>query len=415
MKIAELTAVSGMGGWYCDDKTAFVRGVEADHYLVRGQVTTPGFKAVREVGEALSLSARLADGRWALGDCTGVTYAGIAGRDEVFRAAEAARTVKEAVGPAMIGREFASFRDADAFIADFTYEGRRLHTALRYGLSQMALDAFALSEGVTKVEVLAEEFGLSLRDNKPVIGIQSGEDRFNAVDKAIYRRAGAFPHGLIKNVKKDLGADGVKLIEYARWIRGRLDEHQVEESYRPHIHFDLYGTVGRLFDCDAAKMAEYLVRLAGVVAPLGLQAESPVECATRDEQIEVMAALRREIALCGGGVTLIADEWCNTLADVRLFAEAAAVDMIQIKLPDMGTVGQSVEAAGICRENGVAVYIGGSCNETDISARTAVAVALAVGAQQMLARPGMGVDEGVMIMSNELARLRARLFGKRAP
>lgn len=411
MKIVELKAVGGMGGWYCDDKAAFVRGVEVDNYLVRGEAVTPGFRAVREVGEALCVMGRLADGRWALGDCMGVTYGGIAGRDAVFRADAGAEALNEVVMPALGSREFESFREADEFIGGLTFEGAPLHTGLRYGLSQMLLEAFSLAGGCTKAEVIAREFSLTLERREPAIGIQSGDDRYNAVDKAIYRRVGAFPHGLIKNVEKDLGAGGEKLIEYARWIRGRLDAHGVEETYRPRIHFDLYGTIGALFDDDAAAMAGYLSRLAEAVRPLVLQAESPVERDTRDGQIESMAALRGELAKLGGGVVLIADEWCNTLEDVRAFCRAGSVDMIQIKLPDMGVLSASVEAAGICRENGVGIYLGGSCNETDVSARTAVNVAVAVGAEQILARPGMGVDEGVMIMTNELARLDALLFG----
>ena len=47
--------------------------------------------------------------------------------------------------------------------------------------------------------------------------------------------------------------------------------------------------------------------------------------------------------------------------------------------------------------------------ETDTSARVAVHVAVATRADMLLARPGMGVDEGVMIVANEQSRLLARI------
>ena len=41
---------------------------------------------------------------------------------------------------------------------------------------------------------------------------------------------------------------------------------------------------------------------------------------------------------------------------------------------------------------------------TNRAARACVHVALATGADQILAKPGMGVDEGLSIVSNEMAR-----------
>ena len=79
--------------------------------------------------------------------------------------------------------------------------------------------------------------------------------------------------------------------------------------------------------------------------------------------------------------------------------------MIQIKMPDLGSITQSVKAVMICHENGVKAYLGGSCNETDLNAKNAVHVAVATGAEQILVRPGMGIDEGFSIMKNEETRI----------
>ena len=52
-------------------------------------------------------------------------------------------------------------------------------------------------------------------------------------------------------------------------------------------------------------------------------------------------------------------------------------------------------------------YQGGTCNETDRSAQVCVQAAMATQPEQVLAKPGMGVDEGYMIVYNEMARILA--------
>jgi methylaspartate ammonia-lyase len=63
----------------------------------------------------------------------------------------------------------------------------------------------------------------------------------------------------------------------------------------------------------------------------------------------------------------------------------------------------------VCQKNGVGAYVGGSCVETDLSARVSVHVAVATQADMLLAKPGMGVDEALSIVGNEQARLLATL------
>ena len=54
-------------------------------------------------------------------------------------------------------------------------------------------------------------------------------------------------------------------------------------------------------------------------------------------------------------------------------------------------------------------YQGGTCNETDISARSCVHVAMAGRPVRILAKPGMGFDEGFEIVKNEMSRTIAIL------
>lgn len=58
------------------------------------------------------------------------------------------------------------------------------------------------------------------------------------------------------------------------------------------------------------------------------------------------------------------------------------------------------------------LYQGGTCNETDVSARTCVHVALAARPMRMLVKLGMGFDEGLDIVFNEMNRTIALLQAK---
>ncbi|MPN60958.1 Methylaspartate ammonia-lyase 1 [bioreactor metagenome] len=78
--------------------------------------------------------------------------------------------------------------------------------------------------------------------------------------------------------------------------------------------------------------------------------------------------------------------------------------MVQIKTPDLGGIQNTIKAVLYAKKSGIGAYVGGSCNETDGGGRTAVHVALATQPAQMLAKPGMGVDEGYMIVHNEMNR-----------
>ncbi len=105
---------------------------------------------------------------------------------------------------------------------------------------------------------------------------------------------------------------------------------------------------------------------------------------------------------------VVADEWCNTLEDIKEFADRKAGHMVQIKTPDLDGVNNTIEVVLYCKEKGIGAYQGGTCNETDRSAQVCAHCAVATQPVQILAEaaePGMGIDEGYMIVYNEINRL----------
>jgi methylaspartate ammonia-lyase len=242
--------------------------------------------------------------------------------------------------------------------------------------------------------------------NEIPIFCQSGPDWYG-LDSMVLKRVPVLPHGWINNLDAHVGSDGHKLVEYLEWVSRRVRQLRPDEAYEPTIHIDVYGTIGQGCGNDVARMTEWFERFAAASEPFALQVEGPLDAGSRDGQIETMGALRESLRQAGVEVKLVADEWCNTLADIREFADAGVVDMIQVKTPDLGSLANTARALLYCLERGVGAYAGGSANETDWSARVSTHVAVACGATQCLAKPGLGVDEGLMVVHNEMSRLLA--------
>ena len=258
-------------------------------------------------------------------------------------------------------------------------------------------------------EVVADEYGCEVSDKPIPIFTQSGDDRYNNSDKMILKGADVLPHALINNVEEKLGKHGEKLKDYVAWLRDRIINCRADKSYSPVIHIDVYGTIGTAFGNNNYKeMADYIEDLGATAKPFHLRIEGPMDCdSNREDQIEALSALTKELDSRGCDVELVADEWCNTLEDIKLFADNKAGHMVQIKTPDLGGINNTIEAVLYCKSKGIGAYQGGTCNETDRSAQVCVSCAMATQPDQILAKPGMGVDEGFMIVNNEMNRILA--------
>ena len=409
MKIKNVVCAPGRTGFYFDDQRAIKRGAGHDGMFYIGQPVTEGFSAVRQAGEAISVMLILEDGQVAYGDCAAVQYSGAGGRDPLFLAKDFIPIIEQYIKPRLVGQEADNFRALAAMMEAIEVDGKRLHTAIRYGVSQALLDAVAKASGRMMCEVVADEYGCTVSDHLIPIFTQSGDDRYDNADKMIIKGAQVLPHALINNVETKLGAHGEKLQDYVAWLRDRILAQRLDEHYNPVLHIDVYGTIGAAFgDHNYAAMADYLAVLEQTAKPFHLRIEGPMDCdCDRETQMEALAGLTAELDRRGIDVELVADEWCNTLEDIKLFADHKAGHMIQIKTPDLGGINNTIEAVLYCKEKGIGAYQGGTCNETDRSAQVCVQCAMATQPAQILAKPGMGVDEGYMIVYNEMNRILA--------
>lgn len=415
MKILKVVCAKGRTGFYFDDQRAIKKGAKTDGFAYVGEPVTEGFTSVRQAGEAISVMFVLEDGQVAYGDCAAVQYSGAGGRDPLFLAEDFIPVIEEHVAPLFVGKDITSFRQMCETLEAVEVEGKRLHTAIRYGVSQAILDAVAKASKLMMCEVIAKEYDLKPEWKQIPIFTQSGDSRYDNADKMIIKGADVLPHALINNVETKLGKDGAILREYVEWLRDRILAVRSSEDYNPVLHIDVYGTMGMAFGVhNYTEMADYIGTLAEAAKPFKLRIEGPMDAEEREAQMLALKALTAEIDARGIECEIVADEWCNTFEDIKYFADNKAGHMVQVKTPDLGGINNIVEAVLYCKEKGIGAYQGGTCNETDRSAQVCVNLAMATQPDQILAKPGMGVDEGYMIVYNEMQRILAYMNAKNA-
>ena len=415
MKIVDIVCSSGRTGFYFDDQRAIKKGAVSDGTTYIGEPVTEGFTSVRQSGESISVMIILEDKQIAFGDCAAVQYSGAGGRDPLFLADDFIPIIYEYVKPVLIGKEADSFKQLCELIENIRVNNKKLHTAIRYGVTQAILDAVAKSNHILMCDVIAKEYSTNVSDEIIPIFTQSGDARYENADKMIIKKAQVMPHALINNVPEKLGYDGEILKNYVEWLRNRIIKIRNNDNYSPVIHIDVYGTLGTIFgNGNYEGIVKYLGELEKVASPFKLRVEGPVDVEDREKQMLALKEITKLIDDKGINVEIVADEWCNTLEDIKYFADNKAGHMVQIKTPDLGGINNIVEAVLYCKNKNIGAYQGGTCNETDRSAQICAHIAMATKPNQVLAKPGMGVDEGYMIVFNEMQRILAlkNIFNK---
>lgn len=403
MKIVEALYTTGMSCFLHQDQNAIRSGARANGYIFEGESLTPGFERITQPAGIVSIQLLLEDGSVAFGDCADVILAGYAGRDRPFLPREHEAVLRGPVAERLRGAELAGFRAMAETFDALEVDRRPLHMAVRYGISQALLHAHALSRRVTMAEIVAEEYGTTIVEERLAILSSCMRDNHLLHDRMILKQADILPHSSFTSIEFHIGREGEIFLDYVERFARRVTEIGAP-GYRPKLHFDVYGSIGTLYGEDPEAVADYLGRVAEAVAPYELMIESPFVMGDIDAQVDVFCALRHALRRKGIACTVIADEWCNTLDDIRVWGEADAVDMVQIKTPDLGSIHNSIEAVLYAKSKGLGCYLGGTANETQQSSIVTCHAGLATGPDFLLSKPGMGGDESFALQVNEMHR-----------
>ncbi len=194
-------------------------------------------------------------------------------------------------------------------------------------------------------EVVRDEYDTGAPLRPVPLYAQTGDDRYGNAEKMIIKGVDVLPHGLINNVAEKFGPSGEILADYVRWLVGRIRDLAPSPDYRPRLHFDLYGCAGLAFSGDIDAVAALPGRARQIAQPYDLAIEHPIDAGSREAQIATFRSLRDALTARGSGVRIVVDEWCNTLDDVRAFVAAGAADVIHVKTPDLGSIGNTRRGA----------------------------------------------------------------------
>ena len=243
-------------------------------------------------------------------------------------------------------------------------------------------------EKTTMAEIVLKEYHLPV-DLTPVrINAQSGDDRYNNVDKMILKKVGMMPHGLINNVKSKLGEDGQIFLDWVKWVKNRIVQIG-EPDYNPVMRYDVYGCMGYAFHDDLDQVFEYLLKVEDACKPYQVFVEMPIDLKSNEKQKDGFLYLKKRLKEAGSTLKLIIDEYANTYEEIKEWVDAGACDMVQVKTIDLGGINNIIDAVLYCKEHGVLAYQGGTCNETDHSALVCVNLAVATKPFAMAGKPGI--------------------------
>jgi methylaspartate ammonia-lyase len=403
LKIVDALFTTGVSCFVHQDQNAIRAGAKPNGYIYEGKPATPGFDTITQPAGTLSVQLVLEDGSVAFGDCADVILAGYAGRDRPFLPHEHKHTIEGLVTDWLRGAELSGFRAMASQFDVLEVDGAPLHMAIRYGVSQALLHAHALARRITMAEVVSSEYDTKIVDERLPILSSCMRDNHLLHDRMILKQADILPHSSFANIDLHIGRDGQIFLDYVSRFADRVGEIGASD-YKPKLHFDVYGSIGTLFGEDSDKVADYLGRVADAVAPYELMIESPFVLDSLAAQVEIFGRLKTSIREKGIACTIIADEWCNTLDDIRIWSDAGTTDMLQIKTPDLGSIHNSIEAVLYAKSAGMGCYLGGTANETQQSSIVTCHVGLATGPDFLLSKPGMGGDESFSLQVNEMRR-----------
>jgi methylaspartate ammonia-lyase len=194
MRIRDVVYSVGRSGYVNKDLVAVKQGAKQNGMVYEGRPVTPGYQRIVQPGAIISVMLVLENGAVAIGECADVIFSGLAGRDPLFAPAEHLPMLESTVREWLVGRAVDQFRENASEIDQMRIDGRRMHTALRYGLTQALLSATALGRHLTIAEVIRDEYGCAIRTEPTDLLASCHRGDALQLDRMILKRAAILPH-----------------------------------------------------------------------------------------------------------------------------------------------------------------------------------------------------------------------------
>lgn len=395
--IAKVITVATSGSYYFEDLAT----IRQHRLSMAARYHTPSvgqsYPFVRTPASALSFGLVLSDGQVAWGDITAVSFAGKSGRDPLQSVSQTEHWLASEFSQWIQGQNPRSWLEnekqfLDAFSAQPAF--------VRYGVSQALAQAASLVRRQPAWRMFAEELTVPMSQLKAVpLQGSSGADFGAAVDRMLARRVPFLPQGQFEDLTEQIGEGGARLLGWVADFKRRCERFH----YVPTLTLDFHGALDEVFGRDIQRIAGFLDQLVQTAHPHPLHVESALMGADFSEFVQRMVELRSSVKTPAPALRLMADEWANSVDDMRALVAAGAVNGVHIKMPDTGTLWESVQAVRLLQQEAAFVLLGGSCNETMHSARLSTHLALVLRPDALLVKPGMGFDEACAMIEAEMA------------
>lgn len=381
-------------------------------------------------GDCVLIGIRLADGRTAWGECTGLPDG-----------QAAIRAIEQHAAPVLQGRPPASFLDlvtaCDGLTEKFVVthapppgaspaggglsrrelitgllatekpqtkqvvETRPLPPALRFGLSQAILNTVALSRHQTPAAVLAEAYGLPWPDTLVPLHVEVNDTTITAVQPIVGTQVAAFGYSTIgANAQATLGADAERLQAHVRQVAAWLAA--ATPPTKPAIYLNLQGTFTQLYGHNEGKILGALYGLEQAAKPYPLVVENVVGgefTAVRRvmQHLYGYLHLRRMTTQLAAGYSLFSPVQLQELAAVT------AVHHIHLNSTQFGSIQETIQFVLACQTQGIKItlFADGS------GVATAVAMALLTGVQALSGPSDTLYNEMVKTMHTEKQQPKA--------
>ena len=280
---------------------------------------------------------------------------------------------------------------------------RPIHAAIRYGLSQALLQAVAMAQDKSIIEVLCAEYGLPVPQTavplhaeiNPHLPLNIASITQSPIMSVGYTTSGTNPVA-------ELGTNGEVIQRFIRQLKNELVKTADPQALS--FYLAVRGGYGTLCDENLGKILGMLYGLERAASPFLVRVEDPFILGSQNEQISKLANLRSYLRTRKMKMELVAHAHIETAVDAETFVTKQAAHMLHLDLPQMGDMGQAVMAAQLCQHNDVGVLWGGSPEETEMAARVSVQTGIAVQPTLLMVKNGRVGDTAVSITYNEMTR-----------
>ena len=291
--------------------------------------------------------------------------------------------------------------DNPAAAKEQTTDQRPFPPGIRYSISRLLLTALAEARRVTVAELITAEYNLTTRPSPVPIHLDMDANSpmpdASLLTKPIqslgFRVTG-------ENPKAQLGPNGERLQRFVRQLT-KLISAVAEPSYHPVIHLDVAGGLGQLFNNDVGRLLGALYGLEQAARPYPLRVVDPALADDLAEQVALTRQLIEYARVRRMDIQVAAKAHLNTLADVRTVVNAGAAHLLQLSLPRLGTVHQTMQAIQLCQEGQTAVLLS---DESNMAPRFISHVALSTQPDLIMVAWGSLGRQAIDLCYSEMAR-----------